>query len=76
MPDGANIKQADHYAQLTLSKKFRNYDYGKKKNQLLYSNEEPPEYPLKDIQVPFHIIYGTRDLFFGFKVIALNTFYL
>lgn len=70
MPDGANFKQADHYSQMTLSKKFRNYDYGKKKNQLLYNNKEPPEYPLKNIEVPFHIIYGTRDTYFGAKVFA------
>lgn len=72
MPDSANTKQADHYAQMTISKKFQRYDYGEKQNRIVYKNEKPPEYPLEDITVPFHIIYGTRDTFFGSKVINLQ----
>lgn len=64
-----NAKQIEHYAQITISKRFRNYDYGIDGNQRLYNKEQPPEYPLEEIEVPFHVVYGTRDALFKLKVI-------
>lgn len=63
MADGMNTKQIEHYAQITISKQFRNYVNGE--------DRQLPEYPLQDIQIPFHIIYGTRDTYFGPKVLAV-----
>lgn len=74
MPDGANTKQVDHYSQIAISKKFRKYDYGIQRNMLLYNEKQPPEYPLRDIQVPFHIIYGSQDALFGPKVMIINKY--
>lgn len=69
MPDGANTKHIDHYAQITKSAKFRGYDYGVEKNRQLYKNEEPPEYLFSNIEVPFHIVYGSQDSLFGLTVL-------
>lgn len=73
MPDGLNTKQANHYAQITTAKRFRGYDHGRAKNKLVYGKEDPPEYPLRDIEIPFHIIYGSEDTFFGALVFLFVT---
>ncbi|XP_011706895.1 PREDICTED: lipase 3-like, partial [Wasmannia auropunctata] len=43
------------------SGKFRQYDYGPEKNQLIYNAMQPPEYYLANITVPIALFYADND---------------
>ncbi|XP_025265054.1 lipase 3-like [Camponotus floridanus] len=45
-PAGGSFNIGVHYIQLFQSGKFRQYDYGRAKNILIYNSIEPPEYNL------------------------------
>jgi hypothetical protein len=49
-------------AQLMNSGKFRYYNYGKKRNRLLYGQEEPPFIDISEIvDVPIAMFVGSHD---------------
>lgn len=50
-----------HYAQEIQSGKFRQYDYGRAKNLLIYNSVEPPDYDLASITVPIALFYSDND---------------
>ncbi|KAL6431781.1 hypothetical protein ACFW04_007353 [Cataglyphis niger] len=43
------------------SGKFRQYDYGRAKNLLIYNSMEPPDYDLANIKVPIALFYANND---------------
>ncbi|CAL1684027.1 unnamed protein product [Lasius platythorax] len=60
-PAGASAKTLMHYAQEIQSGKFRQYDYGRAKNLLIYNSVEPPDYDLASITVPIALFYSDND---------------
>uniref|UniRef100_T1GDZ4 Lipase domain-containing protein n=1 Tax=Megaselia scalaris TaxID=36166 RepID=T1GDZ4_MEGSC len=60
-PAGSSFRQILHYFQEHLSGKFREWDYGPKKNKEVYGKEEPPEYPVDKIKAPTHFYYSKND---------------
>ena len=51
-----------HYAQVMQSKKFQQFDWGKKKNKEKYGQSNPPEIDLTAINaVPTALFVGTED---------------
>ncbi|XP_025265032.1 lipase 3-like [Camponotus floridanus] len=61
-PAGGSFNIGVHYIQLFQSGKFRQYDYGRAKNILIYNSIEPPEYNLTNITIPIALFYGPGDL--------------
>ncbi|XP_018397034.1 PREDICTED: lipase 3-like isoform X2 [Cyphomyrmex costatus] len=61
-PAGASTKTMVHFGQEIESGKFRQYDYGREKNLLIYNATEPPDYNLANITVPIGIFYADNDL--------------
>lgn len=60
-PAGASTKTLVHFAQEVESGKFRQYDYGREKNLLIYNATEPPDYNLTNITVPIALLYADND---------------
>ncbi|XP_072761541.1 lipase 3-like [Anoplolepis gracilipes] len=60
-PAGSSAKTIAHYAQEVISGKFRQYDYGRDKNILMYNSPEPPDYNLTNITIPIALFYGLND---------------
>lgn len=57
-----SFKTVQQYCQNSVAKKTRKFDFGKKKNLLIYGQPEPPEYFISRIEVQNYIlIYGTGD---------------
>ncbi|XP_065081008.1 lipase 1-like [Ochlerotatus camptorhynchus] len=54
-------KQLEHFQQLILSGRFRQYDHGQRENIQRYGTPEPPDYPLWRITRPVVLHYGGRD---------------
>lgn len=63
VPAGASTKQFLHYAQLFNSNKFRQFDYGRKKNKEIYGTPEPPDYDLSKITIPTFLYKSQNDKF-------------
>ncbi|XP_055527845.1 lipase 1-like [Wyeomyia smithii] len=59
--NGSTRKQLEHYGQLILSGRFRQYDYGSRLNKQMYGSEQPPDYPLNRITTPTVLHYGDLD---------------
>ncbi|KAG5668710.1 hypothetical protein PVAND_016639 [Polypedilum vanderplanki] len=53
--------QVLHFFQFIESGKFRQFDYGRKKNLEKYGMIEPPEYDLKKVVTPTYIYCAERD---------------
>lgn len=45
-----SIKAVRHFVQMYLSKRFSMYDYGAKKNMLIYGQAEAPNYELRNVR--------------------------
>lgn len=60
-PAGSSTKTLVHFSQEVTSGKFRQYDYGHRKNLLIYNTTEPPEYNLANITVPIALFYADND---------------
>ncbi|KMQ90701.1 lipase 3 [Lasius niger] len=60
-PAGTSAKTLLHYVQGLQSGKFRQFDYGREKNLLMYNSSEPPNYDLANITVPIALFYGSGD---------------
>ncbi|XP_054738906.1 lipase 3 [Anastrepha obliqua] len=62
-PAGISRKQFQHFGQLIKSGKFQQYDYNSKsENMRHYKSKTPPQYNLRNVRVPLHLFFGTRDL--------------
>jgi len=60
-PAGTSTKTILHYVQEIESGKFRQYDYGRKRNLQIYNATEPPDYNLSKITVPIALFYADND---------------
>ncbi|KAG7202535.1 hypothetical protein KM043_009734 [Ampulex compressa] len=70
-PAGASFGQLSHYSQITLSGKFREYDYSVQKNKKIYGSTEPPEYNLSSYSIPTQLFYGTEDYLVDVQGVAM-----
>ncbi|EDW95163.1 lipase 3 [Drosophila yakuba] len=64
-PAGSSSNQGIHYLQLWKSLKFRQYDWGTKKNNELYGQDLPPDYDLRKITAPTHLYSSNNDALCG-----------
>lgn len=60
-PAGASTTQIIHYLQIYTSGEFRQYDYGKEQNQIIYQQSTPPSYNVKNINSCVHMYYSDND---------------
>ncbi|KPJ06301.1 Lipase 1 [Papilio machaon] len=60
-PVGTSVKDLIHFAQVSLRRKFANYDYGIEGNMQTYNLTEPPEYNLSAITMRVALLYGAND---------------
>ena len=63
------VKQILHFAQIIMSGKFQQFDYGIEGNLLVYNNTNPPEYDLAKVIAPIYLYAGEEDVIFHRKVI-------
>ncbi|XP_017101685.2 lipase 3 [Drosophila bipectinata] len=61
MPAGISTDQVLHYLQEHQSTHFRQFDFGTKKNLLVYGSEEPTDYPTEKITAEMHLWYSDND---------------
>lgn len=61
-PSGASTKTIVHYLQEIKSDKFCQFDYGRKKNLVVYNATEPPDYDFTNVTVPIALFYADNDL--------------
>ncbi|KAL3279056.1 hypothetical protein HHI36_016571 [Cryptolaemus montrouzieri] len=57
----ASTKQFVHFFQIASTEKFRQFDYGTKRNLEIYGKSEPPEYFVENIAVPIAFYYALKD---------------
>lgn len=62
LPNGSSFRQILHFVQLVKSKKFQFFDFGSEKNEEIYGSKTPPEYPLKNVNVPTYFYYSKNDI--------------
>ena len=60
-PAGSSTRTLLHYAQCVKSGEFRKYDFGKKKNQEVYGQKDPPLYDLSKVVAPVALYWGEND---------------
>lgn len=60
-PAGSSTKNFIHFNQFVKKEEFRNFDYGEKKNMLVYGEKTPPLYNLSKITTPVHLYVGKYD---------------
>jgi hypothetical protein len=63
-PGGASIPNVQQWVQFYKSGKMAKFDYGKRKNELLYGTDSPPEYQfdhLKSFNFNSYIFRGLKD---------------
>uniref|UniRef100_A0A6P4F3W5 Lipase n=1 Tax=Drosophila rhopaloa TaxID=1041015 RepID=A0A6P4F3W5_DRORH len=62
-PAGISSRQPKHFLQVRKSGKFRPFDFGVKKNRMIYKQVLPEEYPLEKVRPmsPIHIYYSDGD---------------
>ena len=62
-PSGSSLKSFEHFAQIIISGRFQNYDYGHEINMQIYGHEIPPIFDLSKIKDAKTImIVGEYDL--------------
>ncbi|XP_014097334.3 lipase 3 [Bactrocera oleae] len=64
-PGGSSSNQGIHYLQLYKSHKFRQFDYGIKKNQKIYNQDTPPDYDLSKITARTYLYSSANDALCG-----------
>jgi len=60
-PAGTSAKSLNHYEQLIVHGGFRDYDYGKKRNEKIYHTATPPVIDLGKMAVPTALFTGNKD---------------
>ncbi|KOB69975.1 Lipase [Operophtera brumata] len=63
IPAGVSTKTFIHFFQIYLSKRFQRYDLGAKRNNLVYSSAQPPEFPISSITAPVNLFVSDSDWF-------------
>ncbi|XP_055640361.1 lipase 3-like [Toxorhynchites rutilus septentrionalis] len=61
IPAGSSTKQILHFGQEVLSGRFCQFDYGTRRNLIIYGQEKPPDYNLTNIVAPIILHYGRND---------------
>uniref|UniRef100_A0A6G1SG02 Lipase member K n=1 Tax=Aceria tosichella TaxID=561515 RepID=A0A6G1SG02_9ACAR len=57
-----SFKSIQHYCKNSRTKKLTKFDYGEKKNELIYHEKTPPEYKIDTLEVQnWLVISGTND---------------
>ncbi|XP_045479569.1 lipase member K-like [Harmonia axyridis] len=59
--DSNSLMTFEQYYQMSMSRRFQQYDYGDGKNEVIYGSRTPPEYDLKKINVPQLFFVGRND---------------
>ena len=49
------------YGQYIKTGEFKKFDYGEKKNMVIYGQKKPPLYSLSNIKFPVHLYVGKYD---------------
>lgn len=62
-PAGTSVKNMVHFAQLVREKKFQKFDYGSRKNLIVYGQETPPEYNVSGVAAPVGLFWSLNDWF-------------
>lgn len=62
-PAGSSTSQLIHYLQEYNSGDFRCFDYGKSKNKKIYSQKQPTDYQVENIDADTYFYYGDNDFF-------------
>jgi len=57
----SSVRTIMQYAQEIESGRFCKYDYGASKNMEKYGHEDPPEYDIKNIDIPIATYWGDND---------------
>ncbi|CAN7938446.1 unnamed protein product, partial [Ixodes hexagonus] len=63
MPAGTSTQNIVHYAQMYQAKDFIMFDYGTERNNDMYGQDTPPEYPLEKIYTNVALFTGQGDRF-------------
>lgn len=66
-PAGCSTRQVTHYAQLTLTGEFQQFDFGEERNMKEYNQSTPPSYNLKNVTVPVSLHYSDNDRLAPYK---------
>ncbi|XP_053603529.1 lipase 1-like [Plodia interpunctella] len=61
IPAGASTKTLAHFIQGYRNKQFQRFDYGLRKNLLLYSSIQPPDYDVSKVTVPLSLFVSESD---------------
>ncbi|CAK1579878.1 unnamed protein product [Parnassius mnemosyne] len=62
VPDSTSIKNLIHYGQVTRTKRFSHFDYGVKKNLVLYNSSSPPEYDHSRVGMRVVLLAAENDM--------------
>ncbi|XP_042315947.1 lipase member M-like [Sceloporus undulatus] len=60
-PDFTSVKTIRHWSQITKSKEFKYFDYGRK-NKVVYNMTKPPFYEIERMNVPTAVWSGGNDI--------------
>lgn len=60
-PSGSSTKNFIHFQQYVKKEEFSKFDYGAKKNKIIYGQPTPPLYHLSNIAFPVHLYVGKYD---------------
>uniref|UniRef100_A0A1A9ZHI4 Lipase n=1 Tax=Glossina pallidipes TaxID=7398 RepID=A0A1A9ZHI4_GLOPL len=60
-PAGSSSNQVTHFLQLYVSRKFRKFDWGEKRNMALYGQTAPPDYNLSKLSAPVYLYSANKD---------------
>lgn len=63
LPTGASLKTINHLAQMSISGRFCQYDYGPQTNMEKYGSPQPPDYQLSRVTLPVLQFYSPGDRF-------------
>lgn len=62
-PAGTNLFTLTHITNIYSQGRFCQLDLGRSQNRLRYGMDEPPDYDLSQVSIPFMIYAGTSDYF-------------
>lgn len=68
-PTRTSLKCVNHFLQMITVGRFQMYDYGPAENLILYNSSIPPTYPLENVAIPSHMLYGLNDNLISEQVI-------
>lgn len=60
-PAGTSTHTVIHFLQLMKSGKFRQFDFGKRRNLRKYGSDQPPGYDLSKVTAKVGLFYGQND---------------